>query len=230
MLLLGCKPPGRHTEQHDVFFGIAFALNELVPEIQAFWPEPDKIHIDAWREVNFVDNFRVCIISKETSGMSNTEPQPKLFFINLGGYQEDKVAEQHYILLTVKQDKATACKEAKETLFFRHNHFEGANSHIDDKYGIDVDDFYEIEDIINPNYTVIAESVDKGVVKYKNDKMDIYGKEGTNAGKHFTAIYKYENKQLTICYNLLGNSYPEAFETKGKPLLFLSIFEREMIK
>src|ERR1700754_5207958 len=50
-------------------------------------------------------------------------------------------------------------------------------------------------------YTFIAESTDKGVVKYAvDDKMDIYGKEGVNTGKHFTAIYKYENDQLTICY------------------------------
>ena len=79
-------------------------------------------------------------------------------------------------------------------------------------------------------YTFIAESVDKGVVKYSGDKMDIYGKEGVNAGKHFTAIYKYENEQLTICYNLLGDSYPEAFETKSKPTLFLSLFKKELIK
>ena len=29
--------------------------------------------------------------------------------------------------------------------------------------------------------------------------MDIYGREGVNAGKHFTAIYKMESDQLTIC-------------------------------
>ena len=77
------------------------------------------------------------------------------------------------------------------------------------------------------HYTVIAESVDKGIVKYKGNKMDIYGKDGVNAGKHFTAIYKYENNQLTICYNLAGDSYPEAFETKGKQMYFLSVFKRE---
>lgn len=82
--------------------------------------------------------------------------------------------------------------------------------------------------IINDTtYTVIAESVDKGVVKYSDGKMDIYGTEGVNKGKHFTAIYKYENDQLTICYNLIGNSYPEVFETNGKPALFLSVFKRE---
>ena len=79
-------------------------------------------------------------------------------------------------------------------------------------------------------YTLSAESVDKGEVTYSSGAMDIYGKEGVNAGKHFTAIYKYENEQLTICYNLAGDSYPETFETKSKPTLFLSVFKKELIK
>ena len=81
--------------------------------------------------------------------------------------------------------------------------------------------------ISDSTYTFIAESIDKGVVRYRDNKMDIYGKEGVNAGKHFTAIYKYENGQLTVCYNLSGDSYPEAFETKGKPTFFLSVFKKE---
>jgi len=82
--------------------------------------------------------------------------------------------------------------------------------------------------IIQDNaYTVIAESIDKGSVRYGNDKMDIYGKEGVNAGKHFTAIYKKQNNRLTICYNLSGDKYPESFGTKGKPRYFLSVFKKE---
>jgi uncharacterized protein (TIGR03067 family) len=82
--------------------------------------------------------------------------------------------------------------------------------------------------IINDStYTVIAESVDKGILKYSDGRMDIYGRDGVNKGKHFTAIYKYENDELTICYNLIGNGYPDAFETTGKPALFLSVFKRE---
>jgi hypothetical protein len=57
--------------------------------------------------------------------------------------------------------------------------------------------------------------------------MDIFGKEGVNSGKHFTAIYKLENEYLTICYNLSGNAYPETFETKGKPMYFLSVFKKK---
>ena len=91
---------------------------------------------------------------------------------------------------------------------------------------------YETQKLIisDSNYTVIAESIDKGVVKYKDDKMDIYGKEGVNKGKHFTAIYKYDNGELTVCYNLAGDSYPAAFETKPKTYLFLSVFKKETTK
>src|SRR5437870_13617649 len=54
--------------------------------------------------------------------------------------------------------------------------------------------------ISDSTYTFVAESVDKGTLKYSDNKMDIYGREGVNAGKHFTAIYKMESGQLTICY------------------------------
>jgi len=81
--------------------------------------------------------------------------------------------------------------------------------------------------ISDSSYTFIAESVDKGVVRYNGDKMDIYGREGVNTGKHFMAIYKYGNRMLTICYNLRGNAYPEAFDTKGKPLYFLCTFKKQ---
>ena len=81
--------------------------------------------------------------------------------------------------------------------------------------------------ISDSNYTYIAESVDKGVVKYNGNKMDIYGKDGVNAGQHFTAIYKMENEILVICYNLAGNSYPENYETAGKPTFFTAHFKKE---
>jgi len=79
-------------------------------------------------------------------------------------------------------------------------------------------------------YSFSAESIDKGVVMYGDGKMDIYGRIGVNVGKHFTAIYKLENEQLTVCYNLSGDSYPNTFETKGKPRYFLCTFKKESTK
>jgi uncharacterized protein (TIGR03067 family) len=76
-------------------------------------------------------------------------------------------------------------------------------------------------------YTYGSSQTDQGVISYDNGKMDIYGKIGPNAGKHYTAIYKLENAELTICYNLTGKDYPGAFDTKGQPLYFLSVFKKE---
>lgn len=75
-------------------------------------------------------------------------------------------------------------------------------------------------------YTMTAESVDKGTVTINGNKMDIYGKEGVNTGKHFTAIWKFENDVLTICYNLAGTGYPEGFSTKGQAMYFLASFRK----
>jgi hypothetical protein len=146
MLFLGCKPVGRHIEQHDVFFAIGKSLKELVPAIRAFWPESGNLHIDAWREVTQVAGHHVKVVSKNADPVAS---RPLLFFVNLGGYLENVFSEQHYVLLAAKPDKASAFREAKETLFFQHNHFPGANAHIDDTYGIDVDDLYQVDDILS---------------------------------------------------------------------------------
>lgn len=82
--------------------------------------------------------------------------------------------------------------------------------------------------VINDSlYTYTAESIDNGVLKYTDGKMDIYGRVGVNSGKHFTAIYKFEKEQLVICYNLSGKDYPETFVTKGNKLFLLCVYKRE---
>ncbi|MDE3143443.1 MAG: DUF1543 domain-containing protein [Bacteroidota bacterium] len=147
MILIGCKPEGRHTEQHDIFFGIANELRDLIPEMIAFWPETNgKLHLDGWKAVTQVDGQSVQIITKDES--FSRASKLKLFFINLGGYKKDEFEEFHYKLLIAAPDKSVAIQKAKETAFYKHTGFAGATSHIDDKYGVDVDDVYEIEDIL----------------------------------------------------------------------------------
>lgn len=150
MIMLGCKPIGRFTEQHDIFFGIGNSLKELIPQMKAFWPEAKgKIHIDAWRKVAVVDDFSIEIIPKNTASDSTLD---KLFFINLGGYKENEFEEYHYKILTVAESLGMATKKAKKFTFYKHCGFKGAVSHIDDKYGIDVDDIYNVSDILDQKF------------------------------------------------------------------------------
>lgn len=146
MVLLGCTPKGRVTEQHDVFFGIGENLADLIPQMNAFWPEAEgKLHIDAWREINYVGTFTVEIIEKTAINVTDSN----LYFLNLGGYKPGEFEEYHYKMLTVSSTLATAIKESKKTAFYKHCGFKGATSHIDDKYGIDVDEFHKVNDLLN---------------------------------------------------------------------------------
>jgi len=149
MVIIGCTPDGRLTEQHDTFFGIAKSLKDLVPQMIAFWPEAKgEIHIDAWREVTSVDGNLIEIVPKQ----ENNSSLEKLFFMNLGGYKPGEFEEYHYKLLTVAETLSIATKSSKENAFYKHYGFKGATSHIDEKYGIDIDNAYKVQDILSPEF------------------------------------------------------------------------------
>lgn len=166
MVVLGGKPDGRHTEQHDVFFGIANTLKELVPQFYSFWPEMNgRMHVDSWRKVQYVGKYRIEVASKrqEVRGMQ------RLYFVNLGGYKPNDMEEYHYKQLVVAENIATAIKIAKESVFWKHHD----SAHIDDKYGVDVDDIYEVEDLLHADfrskYTLVIEALDEE----KQDKLEV---------------------------------------------------------
>jgi hypothetical protein len=162
MMLIGCSPPGRNIEQHDIFFGIGESIKDLLPAVQAFWPGQVKLHFDAWREVTSVNGHRVSVVS---AGSERQSTPYRLFFINLGGYKQNEFEEFHYKMIIAAADKGEAISEAKKTAFFRHTGFKGATAHVDDKYGVDVDDVYEIKDILpasmKDQYTVLVEPSSK---------------------------------------------------------------------
>lgn len=145
MVLIGCTPPGRHIEQHDVFFGIARNLAELLPAIHDFWPEANgRFHIDGWRTVTHANGYAITVQEQPAEAGENAQ----LFFLNLGGYKPNEFEEFHYKMVVAAPDKGSAVQMAKKTAFYQHTGFSGAESHIDDKYGVDVDDVYEITDIL----------------------------------------------------------------------------------
>jgi hypothetical protein len=146
MVLLGCTPEGRLTEQHDIFFGIGTSVGELKADMYRFWPDGGQLHVDSWREVTYVNGYTVSIIPKTDA------PSPeKLFFINLGGYKQGEFEEYHYKTVIVGKAMSDAVKASKKSTFYKHYGFKGAESHIDEKYGLDVDDLHKVEDILAPH-------------------------------------------------------------------------------
>lgn len=163
MVLLGCTPDGRLTEQHDIFFGIGTGIKDLVKDMYAFWPDSGGLHVDAWREVTIVNGYSITIVPK-------AEDQPtdeKLFLLNLGGYRPGEFEEYHYKSLVVAKSMGHAIKAAKKTAFYKHYNFKGGESHIDEKYALDIDDMHKVEDILAPHlkalYNINISKVENGI-------------------------------------------------------------------
>lgn len=154
-VILGATPEGRNIEQHDVFFGIAENFEELIPEIKNFWKDA-RVHIDCYQEVKFVDGYQINIVEK-----SEEKPSEQLFFVNLGGYKTGSFEEFHEQHLMVDISLGEVMKRVKKTDFYQNMGFKGAESHVDDKYGVDIDDIFSVQDILPQNmkgkYSILLE-------------------------------------------------------------------------
>lgn len=119
-------------------------MKDLLPHIQAFWPDAGKWHVDGYRPVTVVDGYQVRVVPKQLAAVD----RPRLFFLNLGGYKPGEFEEYHYKMLAVSTDASGAIQQAKATAFFKHTGLATLSTHIDDKYGVDVDDIMQVEDIL----------------------------------------------------------------------------------
>ncbi|WP_201539640.1 DUF1543 domain-containing protein [Psychrobacter sp. 1044] len=161
MVQLGGRPKGRLIEQHDIFFGVANQVRELVDDINHHWPKvKNKWHIDSYRAITKVGNHTVKLI--ESNNQTANDNGLKLFFINLGGYQQGSFEEFHHKLLIVANNQTDAIKQAKQSTFYKEFTFKdkdspfNAASHIDDKFQVDIDDIYDVNDLVS-NIQILIE-------------------------------------------------------------------------
>ena len=90
MVQLGARPKGRLIEQHDIFFGVANQVSELIDDINQHWSEvKNKWHIDSYRAITKVNNYAIKLVEPSSQIESANDVEStndlKLFFINLGG-------------------------------------------------------------------------------------------------------------------------------------------------
>ena len=177
MVQLGGRPKGRLIEQHDIFFGVANQVDELITDINSHWPEvKNKWHIDSYRAVTKIDNYAIQVV--ESSDQVENTNGLKLFFINLGGYQQGSFEEFHYKLLVVAVNQADAVKQAKQSEFYKQFTFKdkaspfNAASHIDDKFEVDIDDIYNVGDLVSNVQLLIKPIAEMGTssIEIEEDK------------------------------------------------------------
>ncbi len=188
MVKIGGRPKGRLIEQHDMFFGVGERIGDFIEAINLQWPEVKNTwHLDAYRQVTIVDNYRiqwqpVIVTEKLMTEESMTEENAetlKLFFINLGGYLAGEFEEYHHKLLIVAPTQTDAIKQAKKSTFYKQYSFNDKNtpfnaaSHIDDKHQVDVDEIYDVNDLLTGGRLSIVPLSETHIESVQEDKSYI---------------------------------------------------------
>lgn len=136
IVMLGGRHPRAFVELHDVAFVFAQELTHTIPALKQHWFGQTKgLHIDSWMIVDGVDGYQV-----RKSIARAAAHEPKLYFVNFGGYTPAVFGEDHSYELVV----ATSSQQAKEIAKTRRNpHW--LKPHTD--FLADIDDCIELSEL-----------------------------------------------------------------------------------
>lgn len=111
MFYLGGNAGQSNIEVHDIQFVVAQQPKDAWPALrQAWFGDPDKVHIDGYAAITWADGYRVRLA---------TEPgdsDQRLFFVNVGAYRPDCLAELHAFDLLVASNAQQAKQRALHSL------------------------------------------------------------------------------------------------------------------
>jgi len=134
-VLLGGRAKGCNIELHDVQFTVSDKIENALEDLREKWfGLKNKVHLDSTIHLDVVDGYEIRL-KKESSNSKQ-----KLFFINLGAYEDGVFTELHAMKFLVDSSKLNVKKRAKSLML------KGKKSvHTDDLY--DVDDCITISEV-----------------------------------------------------------------------------------
>ena len=141
LVYLGGRIQGCQIEMHDVRFVVGDNIEQTYSKLKAQWVgDKSNVHMDSYMQIQHIDGYQVEVVD-------TAHPQAeKLYFVNLGAYRADSLAEQHDFALYVARSSEEAKQRAKESLLAGMTHL-----HKDDLH--DVDDCFAI-DLLDSNLSI----------------------------------------------------------------------------
>tara|TARA_B100000965_G_scaffold223810_1_gene187298 strand:- start:1828 stop:2382 length:555 start_codon:yes stop_codon:yes gene_type:complete len=159
IVVLGGRILKGNIEMHDVKWVLGESIEDTFPELRNQWPgKKHGLHIDSYKRIQYVDGYKIVVSKSNIDKSSNPQTEGKfLWFINLGGYDPNKMYEEHKFTLTVAKKAIDAKKKAKmnweSNLKSKHNDdFSNINNFdkIDDIHSIKKIKSWEINLVNDP--------------------------------------------------------------------------------
>lgn len=95
-------------ELHDMRFVIANTIEDTYPALRkSWWGTPTSLHLDAWGILNYADGYNISI-----SNQPQKNSMQQLYFINLGGYDNNQFTELHKNVFVVAENEIQAKQKA----------------------------------------------------------------------------------------------------------------------
>jgi hypothetical protein len=110
LVVLGGRAPGVHIELHDVRFVVGHSLDDTLPALRRQWFGRRRgLHIDSWMAVKRVGRHAIHLSRDPWEGTD------RLWFVNVGGYRPDRLAEEHAFGLVVAATASDAKRQGLAT-------------------------------------------------------------------------------------------------------------------
>ena len=148
IVVLGGRSSKSNIEMHDVRWVLGESIEDTFPELREQWlGVKTGLHIDSYKRIQYVDGYKIAISKSNKDNSINPQKEDKsLWFINLGGYNPNKMYEEHEFTLVVAKKALEAKKKARKNWESNLK-----NKHNDDYSGIKdfelVDDVHSIKKI-----------------------------------------------------------------------------------
>jgi hypothetical protein len=128
-------------ELHDMRFVVGQNIADSYDQLRnGWWGVPDSLHIDAWGALEYADGYDIHL-SQDIAA----NPKEKLYFINLGGYDQNQFTELHKnIFVVAKSESEAKIKGIKQILDWQSYH---------------QDYQYEVENIIDLTNITLAKNL-----------------------------------------------------------------------
>lgn len=111
MVYIGGHTSTSNIEVHDVRFVVGKQIEDCYKTLQKkWWGDPDTLHIDCWGVVKQVDGYNISLSTQPA------KTEEKLFFVNLGGYNPEKLDELHKNILIIAQNEIQAKGKARQDI------------------------------------------------------------------------------------------------------------------
>ncbi len=109
LVVLGGRTASSQIELHDVRFVAGATIDDTIPELRRRWfGRREGLHLDSYMAVRAIDGWAVSLVREPAA------PRPeRLWFVNLGAYRPDSLAELHHFGLVVARSPQAAKAAAK---------------------------------------------------------------------------------------------------------------------